>query len=166
MPTFTFDQQQDDVCDATRAMISIQPGARVAGAMLLLLPLLGLVSALMLHWKAGAAVRTLLPVAVGAWGMLFVGRPLSCWWMARSAQRAAEAAGPRRTVIVDDAGVELQTPGGSGRLRWNEVARVDETRRLFLFHVSPGRAVMLPKRVMSETEAEGIRGIVRQRTSG
>jgi hypothetical protein len=148
MPSFSFRQEFDDVYGATRAMLSRQGPARVSGAVLLAAPALVFATALLRGWAAPAALRFCLPVLAGCWGMYFLGRTLACWWVARSAQKRAEAAGLERTVTLDEEGVELRTPAGSARIPWAGLVRVRETPKAFLLYVDAARVLILPKRAM------------------
>ena len=148
MLSYTFSQEFEDVFDATRAMLKRPGPARVSGFVLLFAPGLVLGTALLRHWTPAAAARFTLPVFLGCWGMYFLGRPLACWWMARSAQRRAAAAGLERTVKLDDDGVELTTSRGTARIPWNGFTAVGETPRVFLLYVEASRVLILPKRAL------------------
>jgi hypothetical protein len=134
---------------------------RVAGAVLLAAPVLVLATALARHWAPPAAARFTLPVFVACWGMLFLGRLLACWWMARSTQRRAEAAGLERTVTLDVEGVELKTMNGSARIPWGAFATFRETPKAFLLQVDAARVLILPKRVLpGQQAAADVRGMI------
>jgi hypothetical protein len=161
MLSYTFRQEFEDVFDATRAMLKRPGPARVSGYVLLFAPALVLGTALLRHWTPAAAARFTLPVFLACWGMYFLGRPLACWLMARSAQRRAAAAGLERTVTLDDQGVELTTSRGAARIPWDGFTAVGETPKVFLLYVSSERVLILPKRALGpDSGAAAVREMI------
>ena len=146
---------------AARVALARHGSARVLGWVLLLVPFLGLGTALLRGWPAAAAVKFALPVLGLCWGTYFLGHPLAAWWLARSAQARAEAAGLDRTVTLDEAGVELSTTAGSARIPWGAIASIRETPGTFILTLAASRMLILPKRAMAgEAQVDQVRRMI------
>ena len=109
-------------------------------------------------WLAGSAVSGWVALALAAAGAALPG---AMAWLVRRDFRARGGKPLRLRYHVCGSGIEVQAPGRSDWLAWDDLWDVGETRRSFLVSPAPGEQYVIPKRCCGESVAGRLRETLR-----
>jgi len=100
-------------------------------------------------------------VTAGLIGGLAAGY-FSPYWIVRSLRKGNRAAAGPHTYTFADHGLDARSPGTTTSLQWANIVEAYETKEFLLFFVSPAWAVLLPKRVVPETDVPGFKAALQR----